>query len=215
MTEGQVPEKTKSGMATPFNITLIMVVVTLFGPSFVQIQWDPSYYYFQLLAMTYMMSPYYVMTVVNMPLLIVEFLPLTFVRLVFTFMMYRLYSKKTTIKRAMLTGVAAELEIVVPMYALYLPYAFLDPFMLTFLPVLLPIPDLLIVGLLLIRFAPPDLPDSWIESESTRNWWERKPKETSVDMPPQKPAQKPPQKPSVTVQEEATPKKDDEEVWMD
>ncbi len=98
-------------------------------------------------------------------------LPFTFLRIVFVWMIYRLYRGKTSLKRVAVIAIATELQLP----AIYL-VQFL-PMVLVYggrylLPPLIPIPLLVLVGFILARFAPPPEDELWIEEDQTEYWWE-------------------------------------------
>jgi len=106
------------------------------------------------------------------PLLIVGTLPLLFLRYIFVYLMYRLYTGKTTRKRTLLCGIAAELQIPAFYYILTLPsLLFYPPGYGFYFPLIIPTPLLFISGYLIIRIRPPATDASWIEEEPKSQWW--------------------------------------------
>ncbi len=102
-------------------------------------------------------------------------------RPVFAYMMYRLYNEKTTKRRALIVGVAAELQLVVIMLIAYLPIL-LSPYPgMFYIPIVFPIPILILVGLAIINVFPPKVSESWVETEESKHWWEKS--EDQTDLP--------------------------------
>ena len=82
-------------------------------------------------------------------------LPLTFLRFIFTFEMYRLYLGKSTITRALWIGILDEIPITIFGIIGFIPVLFNPLYLYTLIA--LPIPGLLLVGWLIIRFRPPPI----------------------------------------------------------
>ncbi|MHA2210013.1 MAG: hypothetical protein ACXABV_12680 [Candidatus Thorarchaeota archaeon] len=98
-------------------------------------------------------------------------LPFTFLRIVFVWMIYRLYRGKTSLKRVAVMAIAAELQVPVIFLIQFLPMGLVYGGWPS-LPLPIPIPLLALVGFLLTRIAPPPEDELWIEKEQTDYWWE-------------------------------------------
>ena len=101
------------------------------------------------------------------------------IRILFPYQMVRYYQGKTTRKRTLVLGVVSDLS--------YILLAFLLAFLMLFQIMILaargvdvgipgiglplPIPSLLVVGMLLIRFFPPPSKQDWDLEGETRKWW--------------------------------------------
>jgi len=101
------------------------------------------------------------------PLFLIGNLPVTFLRLVFVYQMYKLYQGRTTRKRTMWVGVASELQMttigilgaIMPVFSLISRF-------------FIPIPLLFLVALVTIKVAPPsEVSTPWKHSEDTASWW--------------------------------------------
>ena len=103
-------------------------------------------------------------------------LPFTFLRLVFVWMIYRLYRGKTSLKRVAVVAIATELQLLVIFLISYLPMLLMYPGWYP-LPLLIPIPLLTLVGFVLTKIAPPPEDSLWIEEKQTQYWWQKTKKE--------------------------------------
>jgi len=118
-------------------------------------------------------------------------LPFTFLRIVFAIMMMRLYQGKTTKKRAILVGIASELQLAVIYYLPTLFMLLFAPSMYFYIQIIIPIPVLFAIGLIIMKFSPPAERTMWIEDEKTGSWWEKSDEEpTQTTEPPKEKTKK-------------------------
>ena len=168
---------------SPQTIVIIAILIALFCPLALQIYDYGSTMFsdFSIIAMIWVyqssqwMGPFGSLMID--PLMLFQSLPFTFLRLVFGYMLYRLYCGKTTQKRVLLTGIVMELFLPVFYLMTYLPMLVMYPGWYT-IPVLLPIPILLLYGVVIVKGFPPPQDKLWIETEKTEYWWEQTKKET-------------------------------------
>ena len=79
-------------------------------------------------------------------------------RLLFAYQMYKCYRLQTSRRRAVQWGIASELQNVI----LFIPYLFLTDQPLYLVPIMVPIPLLLMIGLLFLFITPPRKhPSQW------------------------------------------------------
>ncbi|UCH03797.1 MAG: hypothetical protein JSW05_09385 [Candidatus Thorarchaeota archaeon] len=106
-------------------------------------------------------------TPVPIPLGLVGNLPLTFLRTVFVYQIYRYYQGKTTRNRAILAAAAGELQVaIVGLLLMMMP-----TFSLT-TQLFIPIPILFLAGLVMIKMAPStQLSTPWMGQEEPEPWW--------------------------------------------
>lgn len=166
-------EQKPSRTISPQWITGLALLIGLFGPLSVQSFSGSIFNDFSIAAMTwiYQVNSWYGGFILN-PFMIFESIPFTFMRLVFGYMLYRLYSGKTTQKRVVITGIIMELFLPVFYYITYLPILLFNPGWSGF-PVLLPIPLLLLYGLAIAKRYPPPEEEHWIETDKKEYWWEQ------------------------------------------
>ncbi len=99
--------------------------------------------------------------------IIIRSIVYTLLRPVFAYQMVRFYQNKSSKKLTLLVGLCTELEVVVfgilPVLLVAQPY----------LELIIPIPFLLLAGILVMRFAPPpQKPELWLEKEEeNQTWW--------------------------------------------
>ena len=92
-------------------------------------------------------------------------LPITFLRLYYVYQMKLLYDGKTTQKRALKFGILSECPPLIFGIVTSLPLLFIPGYLYAFMPI--PIPELLLIGLLFMKVIPPPKePLSWIEKQA-------------------------------------------------
>lgn len=101
------------------------------------------------------------------PIVFIGNLPLTFLRLVFVYQIYKLYQGRTTRTRTMLVGVVSELQMVmVGIIGAIIPVFSLQSLLL------IPIPILFLASLVTIKVAPPpEVSSPWKHPEETESLW--------------------------------------------
>ncbi|MFW9976211.1 MAG: hypothetical protein ACFFDQ_13150 [Candidatus Thorarchaeota archaeon] len=103
------------------------------------------------------------------PFALIGNIPLTFLRLVFVYQMYKLYEGRTTRKRTILVGAASELQITaIGILSVIMPvFSLMSRFFI-------PVPLLFLAALIAIKIAsPPEDTAYWKSSGDTENWWEK------------------------------------------
>ena len=166
---------------SPQRVTIIATLIALICPLIVQFYdyGGSPFGDITIVAMTWVyyssswMGPYG--GLMMDPFMLLQSLPFTFMRFVFGYMLYRLYSGKSTIKRVMLTGIIMELFMPVIYLVSYLPMLLMNPGWFS-MPVLLPIPILLLYGVVIIKLFPSPKDELWIETDikTTGHWWEKR-----------------------------------------
>jgi hypothetical protein len=115
-------------------------------------------------------------TAIPNPLMFIGNLPLTFLRIVFVYQMYRCYQNRTTTKRTVLVGAASELQA-----SLIGNLSMLIPVFSLFSHFFIPIPALFLAGLVMIKMAPPpqnSIP--WKHQEESESWWARESEDKKI-----------------------------------
>ncbi|MFW9845036.1 MAG: hypothetical protein ACFFEV_10705 [Candidatus Thorarchaeota archaeon] len=164
----------------PIMLMTSIFIIALFAPSDIfiyfglgpfdsSIQLFGMSWQFALLPDTYLMFDFIFFLVGSL---------LTCFRIVFVYYVYKYYLGKTTRKRVTIVGILAELQL--PLISLaMLPVGLTNPFVLVLAAI--PIPILLIVGLVVLRVVPPYLvPSDWEDLDDGNEWWEKEKEETSV-----------------------------------
>ncbi len=102
-------------------------------------------------------------------------LPFMFLRLVFVYQVYKYYLGTTSRKRVVITGILGELQF--PLISLLLvPICLLNPGLAVIISI--PIPILLIAGLLVLRYIPkPKGTSEWTELDEDKDWWDKEKKD--------------------------------------
>jgi len=159
-------------------ITLLFIIM-LFAPSDINIYPSDGYYSsFQIIGMSWLLilSPYFSF-IINFTFFLV-YIPFTFFKIVFIYYIYKYYRGKTTRRRVIITGFLGELQL--PLIGLAIVPIILSNSYLT-LMFSIPIPILLIVGLLILKIVPRPLTDSdWAGTGESKDWWDKEKEETSV-----------------------------------
>jgi hypothetical protein len=97
-------------------------------------------------------------------------------------MIHRLYKGKTTRKRAIIVGIAAELQVNTIFCIPYLIMLLLNPYSTFYYPMMIPIPLLLILGVILFRVSPPPgEPSVWRDDDKEGYWWGKSEDEMDED----------------------------------
>jgi hypothetical protein len=136
-----------------------------------------SYWSNEIMAMTWIQFTDYrgsiLMTILTQPSYVFGAQILTFPRLIFIYMISRLYNEKTTTRRAVLTGIISELWLPGIYYTPLLLQAITAPSTIDMVTIAIPIPILLIAGLLLLRRRPAKgLPVAWAAGDRSEDWWD-------------------------------------------
>jgi hypothetical protein len=160
----------------PSKIALVLTLAALLLPAVIMTySFGTSWFQLQIYAMVWSVyvDPYGANWMVG-PFAVSMMLPMTFLRIVFVVMVMRAYQRKTTRKRATITGVAAELQMPFIYYGVILLV-----FMITsYYPgggfmMILPIPILLALGIIIMRMKPPPgEPTKWKDDDRQGYWWE-------------------------------------------
>lgn len=156
-----------------------LTAIVVLGPiAFIHLSsFGASYTFTQIIAMTWTMMVddrgLILMTVLTRLVYFFGVLLVTFPRLIFVYMINRLYSEKTTRKRVVRTGIISEIWLPATYYIPLLLQAITSPGTISGIPIAIPIPILLIAGLYMLRKKPTKgLPSAWAEAESSEDWWE-------------------------------------------
>jgi hypothetical protein len=158
---------------SPRAVVAIMALVALFVPFVIQAAITPWYSEIYLFAMTWQwQSGYWMPYMLFNPLMLIVMIPMSGLRLVFVGMVHRLYKGKTTRRRVGIIGIAAELQFVTIFYTPYIIMFFLLPYYTAYFPIVIPIPLLLIIGVILFRVStPPGEPSVWRDDDKEGYWW--------------------------------------------
>ncbi|MHA1907514.1 MAG: hypothetical protein ACW98Y_09495 [Candidatus Thorarchaeota archaeon] len=164
---------TRVGKLSPRTIVAIMALVALFVPFVIQAVITPWYSDIYIFAMTWQwQTDYWMPYMLFNPLMFIVMIPMAGLRLVFVGMVHRLYKAKTTRRRVGIIAIAAELQFVTILYSLYLLVFLLNPYYPPYFPMMIPIPLLLILGVILFRVSPPSgEPSVWRDDEKEGYWW--------------------------------------------
>jgi len=174
---------------TRYMVLLITLIVALFSPVIAILYNSPYYSYVQIMAMTWVW--YGSGGGMPIPLLfffIISSLPFTFMRLVFVYMVNRYYLGKTTRQRILIAGIIAEAQAPIIYSLPYIIMLILSPGSSYFPMYAIPVPILIIVVFLLMRFRPPPERKSWVDNGEKGGWWSDEEAEPSPGKAPQQPA---------------------------
>ena len=134
--------------------TILLAVTALVSPVSVNIYpHEVSGYMSNLMGMTWMMINLNFWDIVIDPLILLSGFSLTFMRLVFVYQMHRYLLGLTTSKRTIIVGILSELQIVIMILPVFIILSLLGTFELIF-GLFIPIPVLLLVGLVIMRVVP-------------------------------------------------------------
>ncbi|KXH71134.1 MAG: hypothetical protein AM326_12015 [Candidatus Thorarchaeota archaeon SMTZ-45] len=101
------------------------------------------------------------------PFVFIGNLPVTFLRLVFVYQIYKLYQGRTTRKRTMLVGAASELQMaIIGILGAIIPVFSLSS------RLFIPLPILFLAALVTIKVVPPlEVSTPWKNPEDSESWW--------------------------------------------
>ncbi|MGY5880466.1 MAG: hypothetical protein RTV31_09445 [Candidatus Thorarchaeota archaeon] len=159
-------------------ITLLFIIA-FFAPFNINIYPSDGFYSsIQIVGMSWQLTlTPYVDFMIDVAFLLM-YLPFTFFRIVFVYAIYKYYHGKTTRTRVIIAGLLGELQL--PLIGLaIIPIIISNPYLTLMFSI--PIPILLIVGLLILKVVPRPLTDSsWAPSGESKEWWDKEKEETSV-----------------------------------
>ena len=155
----------------PSYITLILLIIALFAPASLGIYLrDFAPPVIDIFGMTYQFS---ILNAFQIHFGIIFFLfggLFMCLKLVFVHQVYKFYLYRTTMKRVAIYGILSELQFTLISLAI-IPFGLLMPSMAVLIPI--PLPFLLVTGLLIVRFIPQaKKKPGWVELEDERDWWE-------------------------------------------
>jgi hypothetical protein len=156
----------------PPTITAVMLVIALLGPVSFNIYlegWSGSIIY--LTGMAWQIVGLNLYDVLFGVAFLLVALPFTFLRLVFVYQIYRYFCGKTTVRNTILIGVLAEIQFPLIGFVM-MPFAIGSPSIAVFFAI--PVPLLLIIGLIFLRYVPIPQPiDGWKDLDKGPDWWEQ------------------------------------------
>ena len=148
------PDDSKERRLGVRTSTILLAVTALVSPVSVNIYpHEVSGYMSNLMGMTWMMINLNFWDIVIDPPILLSGFSLTFMRLVFVYQMHRYLLGLTTSKRTIIVGILSELQIVIMILPVFIILSLLGTFELIF-GLFIPIPVLLLVGLVIMRVVP-------------------------------------------------------------
>lgn len=161
-------------------VVIIMAAIAVLAPAGLNVSLDPNSGWIVELSVICMLwtlpirfdtySPLGALQNVNpipTPLFFIGNLPMTFLRLVFVYQIYKLYQGRTSRTRTMIVGVASELQmVIIGLLGVIIPvFSLMARFFI-------PSPLLLLAALVIFRIIPPpQVATPWKQSEGTESWW--------------------------------------------
>ncbi|MGY5865369.1 MAG: hypothetical protein RTV41_12260 [Candidatus Thorarchaeota archaeon] len=168
-----------SGMLlTPTAITTVMIILAILGPLSINLYpFGGPAGLFYLTGMSWQISGLGFGSVMFSVFFFLVVFPFTFFRLVYVYMIYKYFRGQTTKKRAVLAGILGEVQL--PLIGLaIIPIGLVDPMIAVIITI--PVPILLIVGLVLIQLVQIPQPiDGWKELDGTQDWWNKEQQSSS------------------------------------
>ena len=158
-------------------LTTILLLIAMFAPSNLNFYPEPGTSDFtHLIAMSWDVVGFSIRGAMVGFVYFLVGLPFMFLRLVFVYQVYKYYLGITTRKRVVIAGILGEVQFALISLAL-LPVCYINPNLAAIISI--PIPILLLVGLMILRFVPRAARISeWTELED-KDWWEKEKEETS------------------------------------
>ncbi len=149
-----------------------LLLIALFGPSNLNIYIEPeSMGIIYLIGMSWEMVGLSFGNIMFSFVMFLVILPFMFLRLAFVFQVYKYYLGTTSRKRVLITGILGELQF--PLISLLMvPICLSNPDLAAIISI--PIPILLIAGLLMLRYIPkPKGNSEWTELDEDKDWWDK------------------------------------------
>ena len=153
------------------NIAFILLLIAILGPAYLNVYPRTGFYpAIVVFAMSWQISGYNLNIFLFGPdFLLVAFL-LMFLKFVFIYQLFKYYNHATTKNRVVTVGIISELQLTL-IGLVVIPLAARTPGLAVVLSI--PIPVLLLIGLLVLKFIPaPPLLGDWEELEKPEEWWE-------------------------------------------
>ena len=163
--DSQIIENRKKSRL-PGNVGILIGIIVILAPYGVAIT-NPIY----IISITWIVligseSWSYLLLI---PLLWVMYIPFTFFRFMFIRDIMQFYRGELKKGRLIKVGILADSSIVIYGSLDYIQYIF-DPIHID-LELVIPIPLLLLIGWLLLKFFPPQKDQEWIKRERDEGWW--------------------------------------------
>ncbi|MCK5390775.1 MAG: hypothetical protein KAJ36_09800 [Candidatus Thorarchaeota archaeon] len=154
-----------SSMKPSLTVLIVsLLLITLFGPSNLNIYLELGRIY--LIGMSWELGSF----MLSFTFFLVG-LPFMFFRLVFVYQVYKYYLGTTSRKRVVITGILGELQFPI-ISLLMIPICLSNPNLAVIISI--PIPILLIAGLLMLRYIPKLKGISeWTELDEDKDWWDK------------------------------------------
>lgn len=168
------------GTRSSGTLVAIMAAIAVLAPAGLNVEFDPSTGVIMHLSMICMLwtlpitfagnnpgGTFQEAIPIPSPFALIGNIPLTFLRLVFVYQIYKLYQGRTTRKRTFLVGAASELQmatigilsVIMPVFSLMSR-------------LFIPVPILFLAALITIKVAPPyEVTTHWKHPGDTENWW--------------------------------------------
>ncbi len=157
------------------NLTVLVIsllLVALFGPSNINM-----YLELDRVAFTYLIGMSWEVVGLSFGSFLFSFtyflvgLPFMFLRLVFVYQIFKYYLGRTSRKRVVIAGILAELQFALISLAI-IPIGLSSSSLAAILSI--PIPILLIVGLIMVRYIPKSQGISeWTALDEDKDWWDK------------------------------------------
>jgi len=154
-----------SSMKPSLTVLIVsLLLIALFGPSNLNIYLEIGRIY--LIGMSWELGSF----ILSFTFFLVG-LPFMFFRLVFVYQVYKYYLGTTSRKRVVITGILGELQFPI-ISLLMIPICLSNPGLAAIISI--PIPILLIAGLLMLRFIPkPKCISEWTDLDEDKDWWDK------------------------------------------
>jgi hypothetical protein len=149
------PDGSKERRLDPRTATIFLAVTALVSP--ISVNYYPHEVYgwtSNLMGMTWMMIHMNFWDIVIDPLILLSGLALTFMRIVFVYQIHLYLIGRASQKRTIIIGILSELQQIIMILPVYIILSLLGTFELVSSFFFIPIPVLLLVGLVIMRIVP-------------------------------------------------------------
>ncbi len=174
-----ITEEAKEGVGfriKPWMITATMFILAFYGPLSLNIYpglgpFEAGMIY--IFSMTYQVLNIFTLDIVvfELPIVMITAL-LAIMRPIFAYQMSRYYKGRTTRGRTIIVGIISELQMTI-ITGVVLLYLMTNPVMLFVYMIAVPIPVLLLLGLVFMWTVPvPEIQAPWKELDEPKEWWD-------------------------------------------
>ncbi len=157
---------------SPTHISLLLLLIAILSPAYLNIfPGDISGFSIGMFSMSWQIAVSNTLFILFGPDFLVLSLILMCMKIVFVYQVFKFYYGETTKTRVIIAGIFGEIQLLLIGLAT-LPFILATPNVGVAFPI--PLPILLLTGLLALKFLPPPpVQGDWKDLEKPEEWWEK------------------------------------------